>query len=48
MLLIVALIHLLPVIGVIGAERLESLYGVTIEETNMTILMRNRAVLSCG
>lgn len=44
-LLVVALIHALPVLGVIGAARLESLYGVTIREPNLIILLRHRAVL---
>lgn len=44
-LLLAALIHLLPVAGVLGAERLATLYGLTIEEPNLLILMRHRAVL---
>jgi hypothetical protein len=43
--LIVALINLLPGIGVWSATRLESLYGVPLPEANLVILMRHRAVM---
>ena len=45
MLVVVAVIHLLPLAGVLGAERLAALYGITIAEPNLAILMRHRAVL---
>lgn len=45
MLVVVAVIHLLPLSGVLGAGRLSALYGVPIDEPNLEILMRHRAVL---
>ena len=44
-LLLAALIHLLPVAGVLGAERLQALYGIPIGDPNLLLLMRHRAVL---
>jgi len=34
MLFVVGIIHLLPVVGVLGADRLEALYGVNVNEPN--------------
>ena len=45
MLVVVAVIHLLPLAGVLGGERLASLYGQDFNEPNLAILMRHRAVL---
>lgn len=45
LLLVAAVIHLLPLAGVLGGERLNSLYGLTLNEPNLHLLMRHRAVL---
>lgn len=45
LLVVVGIIHLLPVPGVLGAERLAVLYGISFSEPNIEILMRHRAIL---
>jgi hypothetical protein len=45
LLIIVAIIHLLPLSGVLSAKRLTALYGLSFDEPNLEILMRHRAVL---
>lgn len=44
-LLIAAAIHVVPVVGVLSAERLAMLYAIPIESPDLAILMRHRAVL---
>ena len=44
-LLVGGVIHLLPLVGVLGTERLASLYGVSIAEPSLAILLRHRAML---
>lgn len=45
MFVVVGLIHLLPLIGVLGSERLAPMYGVDCSERNLSMLMRHCAVL---
>src|SRR5262245_21148985 len=45
MLVVVGVIHLLPLVGALGSDRLTSLYGLSFTEPNIEILMRHRAVL---
>lgn len=42
---VTALIHLLPVIGVLGAAQLQRLYGLQIDDPSLQLLLRHRAVL---
>jgi hypothetical protein len=39
------LIHLLPLAGVLGADKLAALYGIPIAGPDLAILMRHRALL---
>ncbi len=43
--ILVGLTNLLPVTGVLGAERLEGLYGVALAGDDLLLMMRHRAVL---
>lgn len=45
MLIVVGIIHLLPMPGMLGSERLAALYGLSFSEPNLALLMRHRAVL---
>jgi hypothetical protein len=45
LLIVIGLIHLLPLPGVLGGERLAALYGLGFDEPNLALLMRHRAVL---
>jgi hypothetical protein len=44
-LLLVAAIHALPIVGVLGAERISQVYGVSVQDPNLELLLRHRAVL---
>lgn len=44
-LILVAIIHALPLLGVTGGARLASLYGIADMDTSLEILLRHRAVL---
>jgi hypothetical protein len=41
----VGLLNLVPVIGVLSAEQLTSMYGIGIDSTDLETLMRHRAVM---
>lgn len=45
MLVVAGVIHLLPVSGVLGADRLAALYGITLEDPSLVLLLRHRAIL---
>ena len=45
LLIIVGIIHLLPLSGVLGAERLMALYSVAVTDQNIEILMRHLSLI---
>jgi hypothetical protein len=45
LIVLVGLLNLLPVSGVVSGSRLGALYGVALQDANLVILMRHRAVL---
>ena len=44
-LVVVGIIHLLPLSGVLSSARIAGLYGVDVDDANLVILLRHRAVL---
>ena len=44
-LLVVAAIHLLPLLGVVSGSQVASLYGIVVQDPNLEIILRHRAVL---
>ena len=44
-LFVAGLIHFLPIVGVLGADRLTSMYALPFTDPNLAILMRHRAVM---
>jgi len=44
-LIVVGVIHLIPLSGALGVGRLNVLYGTSISDPDLSILMRHRAVL---
>lgn len=45
LLALVGLINFMPLMGILGAERLAAMYGHPFEDPNLVLLMRHRAVL---
>lgn len=43
--IVVGVIHLLPLSGIVSANQLTALYGLSFQEPNLEILMRHRAVM---
>lgn len=44
-LLLAGVVNALPVIGLLGSERLQALYGMAFDDPSLRILMRHRALL---
>ena len=44
-LVLVAVIHALPLLGVLGADQVARMYGISVADPNVELLLRHRAVL---
>ena len=44
-LILVAVVHVLPIMGVFAASKLAQLYGITVQDPNLELLLWHRAVL---
>ncbi len=45
LLIVIGIIHLLPIVGVAGPNRLKALYAIDFTGSDLEILMRHRAIL---
>ena len=45
LLIAIGLLNLFPVIGVLSAEQITNLYGISIQSADLDVLMRHRAVM---
>lgn len=45
LLILVGLINVIPVMGIVSAQRLQSLYGLSTLDPQLTLLLRHRALL---
>jgi hypothetical protein len=43
--IIVGIIHAMPVIGMLGSERIKALYDLQVSDANLLLLLQHRAVL---
>lgn len=43
--IVAGIVHTLPVLGVLGSERLNNLYDLQLSDPNLLLLLRHRAVL---
>lgn len=45
LLILIGLIHVLPITGALSQSHLEKLYGINLDDPNLILLMRHRAIL---
>ena len=44
LMVVIGLVHLIPVTGVLGAQRLAALYGIGVPDTDTELLLQHRAL----